>query len=108
MEHESEVILIIISVLVTVTKGLIMGLEYLERRGRVETKQIALLKSARILRRDLESWGDLLSLKLYWCEKLSIADFVVPADHKLKLIEIEKRDKYLDLARELKNYGTWR
>ena len=29
-------------------------------------------------------------------------DFVVPADHKIKLKEGEKRDKYLDLARELK------
>ena len=30
----------------------------------------------------------------------------VPADHRIKLKECEKRDKYLDLARELKNYGT--
>ena len=33
-------------------------------------------------------------------------DFAVPADHRVKLKESEKRDKYLDLARELKNYGT--
>ena len=31
-----------------------------------------------------------------------IVDFAVPADHKIKLKECEKRDKYLDLARELK------
>ena len=31
-----------------------------------------------------------------------IVDFVVPADHRIKLKEIEKKDKYLDLARELK------
>ena len=31
-----------------------------------------------------------------------IADFTVPADHRIKLKECEKRDKYLDLARELK------
>ena len=31
-----------------------------------------------------------------------IADFSVPADHRIKLKECEKRDKYLDLARELK------
>ena len=31
-----------------------------------------------------------------------IVDFVVPADHRIKLKECEKRDKYLDLARELK------
>ena len=31
-----------------------------------------------------------------------IVDFVVPADHRVKLKESEKRDKYLHLARELK------
>ena len=31
-----------------------------------------------------------------------IVDFVVLADHRIKLKEGEKRDKYLDLARELK------
>ena len=31
-----------------------------------------------------------------------IVDFAVPADHRIKLKESEKRDKYLDLARELK------
>ena len=29
-------------------------------------------------------------------------DFAVPADHKIKLKENEKKDKYLDLARKLK------
>ena len=29
-------------------------------------------------------------------------DFAVPADHKIKLKECEKKDKYLELARELK------
>ena len=31
-----------------------------------------------------------------------VVDFAVPADHRIKLKESEKRDKYLDLARELK------
>ena len=31
-----------------------------------------------------------------------IVDFAVPADHRVKLKESEKIDKYLDLARELK------
>ena len=31
-----------------------------------------------------------------------IVDFAVPAEHRIKLKECEKRDKYLDLARELK------
>ena len=35
-------------------------------------------------------------------------DFAVPADHRVKLKESEKKDKYLDLAKELKNYGTWK
>ena len=30
-----------------------------------------------------------------------IVDFAVPADHRKKLKECEKKDKYLDLAREL-------
>ena len=29
-----------------------------------------------------------------------IVDFAVPADHRMKLKESEKKDKYLDLARE--------
>ena len=49
----------------TVSKGLVQGLENLEIKGRVETIQTtALLRSARILRTVLETWGDLLSLKL--------------------------------------------
>ena len=49
----------------TITKGLLKGLEDLEVGGRVETIQItALLRTARILRRVLETWGDLLSFKL--------------------------------------------
>ena len=31
-----------------------------------------------------------------------IVDFAIPADHRIKLKECEKKDKYLDLARELK------
>ena len=31
-----------------------------------------------------------------------IVDFAVPADHWINLKEYEKKDKYLDLARELK------
>ena len=31
-----------------------------------------------------------------------IVDFAVPADHRLKLKESEKKDKYLNLTRELK------
>ena len=31
-----------------------------------------------------------------------IVDFAIPADHRIKLKECEKKDKCLDLARELK------
>ena len=31
-----------------------------------------------------------------------IVDFAVPVDNRIKLKEYEKKDKYLDLARELK------
>ena len=51
----------------TVTKGLLKVPEDLEVGGPVETIQItALMKTARILRRVLETWGDLLSLNLQW------------------------------------------
>ena len=49
----------------TVTKGLLKDLEDLKFGGRVETIQTtALLKTTRIPRRVLETWGDLLSLNL--------------------------------------------
>ena len=51
----------------TETKGLLKSLEDLEVGGRLEIIQTtALLKTARILRRVLETWGDLLSLNLQW------------------------------------------
>ena len=58
---------IVIGALGTITKGLLKGPEDLEVGGRVETIQTtALLRTARILRRVLETWGDLFSLKLQW------------------------------------------
>ena len=52
---------IVIDALGTVTKGLLKGLEDLEVGRRVETIQTtALLRTARILRRVLETSGDLL------------------------------------------------
>ena len=72
------IIPIVIDAFGTVTKGLLKGLEDLEVGDRVETIQTtALLKMVWILRRVLETWEDLLSLKLQWktislrwCEKL--------------------------------------
>ena len=61
------IVSIVIDAFGTVTKGLLKGLEDLEVGGRVETIQMtALLRTARILRKVLETWGDLLSLKHQW------------------------------------------
>ena len=58
---------IVIGAFGTKSKGLLKGLENLEVGGRVETIQMrALLRTARILRRVLETWEDSLSLKLQW------------------------------------------
>ena len=59
------IIPILIGAFGTVTKGLLKGLEDLEVGEQVETIQTTtLLRMARILKRVLETWGDLLSLKL--------------------------------------------
>ena len=59
------VIPIVIDALGTIPKWLVKGLEDLEIKGQVETIQTAaLLRLARILRQVLETWVDMLSLKL--------------------------------------------
>ena len=61
------IIPIVIGAFGAVTKGLLKELENFEVGGREETIQTtALLKTAIILRRVLETWGNLLSLKLQW------------------------------------------
>ena len=51
----------------TVSKGRVLGLEDLKIREWVETiKTTALLRSTKILRRVLETWGDLLSFIFQW------------------------------------------
>ena len=61
------IIPIVIGAFGTETKGLLKGLVDLEVGGRVETIQTTtLLRTARILRRVLETWGDLPSLKPLW------------------------------------------
>ena len=74
-----------------VTKGLLKSLEDLEVGGRVETIQTtALLETDRILRRVLNTLGDLLFLNLQW-----------------KTIS-EKSNKYLDVARGLRKLSKMR
>ena len=64
---KETIVPIVSGALGTVTKGLLKGLEDLEVGGRVEIIQTtALLRTARILRLVLETWGNLLSLKLQW------------------------------------------
>ena len=61
------IIPIVIGAFGTVTKGLLKVLEDLEVGDQVETIQTSpLLKTARILRTVLETWGDLLSFNLQW------------------------------------------
>ena len=58
---------IVIGAFGTITKGLLKGLEGLEVGGQVETIQMtAFLRTARILKLIVETWGDMLSLKLQW------------------------------------------
>ena len=100
------VIPVVISVLETIHKVLVKGLVKLESERLAETIQtVILLTSAWILRKVLETWSDLLSPRFQWkdtslhsYEKLT----TVLADHRINLKESEKKDKYLDLARELK------
>ena len=62
-----RIVPIVIGALGRITKGLLKGMEDLEVGGRVETIQTtALLRTARTLRRVLETWVDLLSLKPQW------------------------------------------
>ena len=57
---------IVICALGKVTNGLVQGLEDLEIRGQVKTIQTAAwLRWARILRRDLQTCGDLLPHRLH-------------------------------------------
>ena len=45
---------------------------------------------------------DLIIIKKKKKRICEIVEFAVPADHRVNLKECEKKDKYLDLARELK------
>ena len=58
---------IVIGAYGTVSKKLLKLLEDLKVGGRLETfKTAALLRTPRVLRRILETWGDILSLKFQW------------------------------------------
>ena len=94
------IIPIVIGAFGTVSKGLLKGMEDLEVGDRVETIQTtALLKTARILTRVQETWGDLLSLNLQWntislrwCEKLWVNNNNSWIISKVKLATIVEGD----------------
>ena len=61
------IVSIVVGAFGTITEGFLKSLEDLEVGGRVETIQMTtLLRTTRLLRRVLETWWDLLSLKLQW------------------------------------------
>ena len=120
------VIPIIVSALEALLSGLKKILVELKIKWRSKTQQTtALLKSTKILKRAqnlrrptvtqilvkkhqlMQVWG---ICKVYNNNNnddekkkiCKIVDFAVPVDHRIKLKECEKRDKYFDLARELK------
>ena len=45
-------------------------------------------------------WPDLIIVNKKWTCK--IVDFALPADHRIKLKEMEKKYKYLELVKQLK------
>ena len=64
---KAKIIPIVIGTFGTATKELLMGLGDLEVGGRVEIIQTTtLLRSARVLRRVLETWEDMVSLRFQW------------------------------------------
>ena len=115
------IIAIVIGAFGTVTKGLLKGLEDLEFGSRVETIQISNNNNnnmhipAPILENDSHKplWDFNIQMDqlipartpdLIIINKnkriCKIVDFAIPADHRINLKESEKKDKYLDLARE--------
>ena len=83
------IIRIVIGSFVTVTKGLLKGLEELEVGGRVEINQTTtLLRMARIPTRVLETWRDLLSLKLFWKTISSLREFIIIIITKRELAKL--------------------
>ena len=87
------VIPIVTGALGTVSKGLVQALEDMEMRERMETiKTTALLKSARILRREvLETPVRNHRIMLVWKNQKGV-------NNEMKIKENEKTNKYLDLA----------
>ena len=102
------IIPIVIGAFGTVNKGLLKGLEDLEVGGREGTIQTtALLRTTRRLRRVLETWGDLLSLRLQWknisvswCEKNYNNNNNIKRTRKLLWIKLYKRNL-------IKGINTW-
>ena len=83
------VIPILTGALETILEGLVKGLKDLEIKERAETTQTtAILRSARILRRVLETWRDL------------------PTENNILVKEYNKINRYKDLVIEVEKYCT--
>ena len=61
--------------------------------------------SRRFLRYKRTTWMSESQQRKRTCQ---IVDFAIQMDYRVKIKESRKRDRFLDLARELKSYGTWR
>ena len=85
------IIPIVIGAFGTVTKGLLKGLEDLKVSGWVETT----LTTARILRRVLETWGHLLSLKLILYESRREVGRGLESNEVSVDASIQKRKDYI-------------
>ena len=111
------IIPIVIGAFRTVTKGLLEGLEDLKVGGRVETIQTtALLRTARILRSVLETWGDLLSFRLQGKNPSVNVGVKIPNGIIIKIIiiiiiiiiiRIRRRRRRRRRRRICKNWRLW-
>ena len=102
----------------TVSKSFVRSLEELEIWGRIKTIQTTvLLRSVRILRWVLETWGDLLSLGLEWKTinkqwYKKFTSITIGLERGLEEFEIKWRIETIQTIVEicqnsLKNLGTW-
>ena len=89
---KTAIIPIVIGAFGSVTKGLLEGLEDLKVEGRLET-----IQTTTLLRRLLETWGDLLSRKFQWKKLVEWADVAVISGKmttRLRKLSIkEKKEK---------------
>ena len=95
---------LVLDTLGAISKGLVKGLGNLETWGQVQTTQATgSLRSARILRRVLEIWGDLLSRKLQWKPSANVG---VKNSERSKMKEIICRPRWPQSKQSKKTKGV--